>query len=624
MSGKAIKVQECEFGETPVAPDVPQKIDTADKTYTFSRWFPEITMVTSDANYAALYDVSDRLYTVVFMAPDQMSKILKYTYMETPVPPELPEVLEKADGRYVFMGWDPAIVPVTSDTMYKAIYEKVGGNVIQFVDYDGEVLSVQYIADGQMPVPPREPTRESTDEYDYVFAGWDPEVVPANGDQTYTATYTQLQRLYQVVYMSEGEIYASFDLPMGAEVVVPRGEPEKEKDQFEYKFFQWDGYTEGMTVTGPMEFDAEYAAIVLDPVLNDNGVFVYALPTRAAYFPTESLRTIVDAAKDSPDVTLSMDLDGSGFTFPARSMSSLGTDATFLYAIPVESEDQKEAYEVSFGDNAVFGTGVAVTIPYQLQPGENQNYLEVIGILATGEEVELRCVYADGYVTFTTEAFGLFYVKDMEPGQTRISVSESSDGILTICLDRAGATIPKGNIVVNVGNTYKENGKVVNSNIRLTFTDYKGGSDHYEMSIDVKEKLEAQIEKIYHVQREGLKINTVTVFFGDCTPVAVSFLTPPKAKNLDEGMYMSYDTDGKILLQVPGDSGEDVKLNVSYVASKPNGGIVMKTEQVSGEYDSFRDLYVFDTPDYEDSYNGKYTVYGSCGSDESVRLIYRA
>jgi len=86
---------------------------------------------------------------------------------------------------------------------------------------------------------------------------------------------------------------------------------------------------------------------------------------------------------------------------------------------------------------------------------------------------------------------------------------------------------------------------------------------------------------------------------------------------------MSYDSDGSILLDVS-DGMEDATLTVSYVANKPNGGIAMKNEQASGEYDSLRGLYVFDPPYFEDSYNDSYTVYGTCDGKESVRLAYRS
>ncbi len=58
---------------------------------------------------------------------------------------------------------------------------------------DGTVLQTDSVLDGTMPSYTGEtPTKESTLQYAYSFAGWDREIVAVTGEATYVATYTAL------------------------------------------------------------------------------------------------------------------------------------------------------------------------------------------------------------------------------------------------------------------------------------------------------------------------------------------------------------------------------------------------------------------------------------------------
>jgi len=75
---------------------------------------------------------------------------------------------------------------------------------ITFLDEDQTQLSVVSVKEGEMPVYDKEnPTKASTDQYDYAFKGWTPELVVATKDATYTATYSSTVRKYTITFYDE-------------------------------------------------------------------------------------------------------------------------------------------------------------------------------------------------------------------------------------------------------------------------------------------------------------------------------------------------------------------------------------------------------------------------------------
>ena len=70
---------------------------------------------------------------------------------------------------------------------------------------------------GEMPEYPNgTPTKEGNAQYTYTFTGWDPEVVPANADATYTAVFAETVNKYQITFKNEdGTILQQTDVEYG-------------------------------------------------------------------------------------------------------------------------------------------------------------------------------------------------------------------------------------------------------------------------------------------------------------------------------------------------------------------------------------------------------------------------
>ena len=126
------------YGETPVySGETPTKAATAQYTYTFAGWNPEITEVTGDATYTATYSSTVNEYTIKFVNEDGTElQSGKVAYGETPeYNGEIPSKAYDDVYAYVFKGWDPEITAVTGDATYTAVFEA------EVIEWTGPVWS---------------------------------------------------------------------------------------------------------------------------------------------------------------------------------------------------------------------------------------------------------------------------------------------------------------------------------------------------------------------------------------------------------------------------------------------------------------------------------------------------
>ena len=75
-----------------------------------------------------------------------------------------------------------------ADAIFDVNGEMIYGRfIVQFVDWDGTVLSSKKMALGETPSFP-EPERAG-----YIFVRWEPEIIPVEKDAIYTAVYESQQ-----------------------------------------------------------------------------------------------------------------------------------------------------------------------------------------------------------------------------------------------------------------------------------------------------------------------------------------------------------------------------------------------------------------------------------------------
>ncbi len=151
------------------------------------------------------------LHTVTWVAGD-VTKVSKWYHGATPSFDGVPYKSADDYHSYKFTGWDKEIVTVTEDVTYTALFEATERLYTIRWNVDGHIQEEKEYRYGEMPVfSGPEPTRPSTVEFDFSFAGWTPEVSKVTGDVTYVAqfdVYTKLQGLRvdkSAVFLKIGE-----------------------------------------------------------------------------------------------------------------------------------------------------------------------------------------------------------------------------------------------------------------------------------------------------------------------------------------------------------------------------------------------------------------------------------
>lgn len=184
---------------------------------------------------------------------------------------------------YTFAGWyenpefsgDPVTDIPTNSTENLNFYAKWTANTytITFYDEDGTtVLQSGNVEYGKEPEYSSEtPTKASTAEYDYTFAGWTPAITAVTGEATYKATYTATKRSYTITVQvangceDMGEVSGGGTFEYGT--TVPLSATAKSG----YQFVKWEedgetSVTREITVTDNAIYTAQFE--IFYPVSN--------------------------------------------------------------------------------------------------------------------------------------------------------------------------------------------------------------------------------------------------------------------------------------------------------------------------------------------------------------------
>ena len=273
--GSVIDTTTVAYGTVPTHADA-TKDNTAQYTYTFAGWTPEVVAVTGEATYTATYSSTVNEYTVTFKNEDGTElQSGKLAYGATPVyTGETPTKEGDAQYTYTFAGWDAEISTVTGDVTYTATFAvTVNEYAITWLNEDGSVIDTTYVAYGEVPTHAA-PVKAATAEYTYTFAGWG-DVVAVTGEATYQATFTATKNSYTITWDINGT-KTTDTYEYGAKPEF-KGSTDITEIGATYEFLGWD--KEITTVTGNETYIAQYKVTIIAYEItwvDGNGDIIYS------------------------------------------------------------------------------------------------------------------------------------------------------------------------------------------------------------------------------------------------------------------------------------------------------------------------------------------------------------
>ena len=201
--GSSTKTQTVEEGNKPTEPKAPTK-----KGYKFVGWDSEISLVTGNRTYKAVWEKVLEKYNITFDAnggkfnDNKETKVIVTTEGQKPQVPENPT----RDG-YIFSGWDKEIAEANANTTYTAVWEKEKATYQITFDADGGTFEdgkdkqVVDTLEGNVPEEPKAPTKKG-----YKFVGWDKEITEAKENTTYKATWEKV-KTYEITFDADGGVF---------------------------------------------------------------------------------------------------------------------------------------------------------------------------------------------------------------------------------------------------------------------------------------------------------------------------------------------------------------------------------------------------------------------------------
>ncbi len=172
--------------------------------------------------------------TVLFQGPFSFNQ--EVTLPATPTKP--------ADNTYTytFKGWDREVVNCLGNATYEAVFER------EYIDYtvtfryeDGTVIATDTYHYGETVIAPETPEIPDTLEKNYIFVGWDKDVVPCAGSTVYTAVFATEYIDYTVTFRYEdGTELSKNTYHYGQAVTVPAAPTKASDNTYTYTFKGWD------------------------------------------------------------------------------------------------------------------------------------------------------------------------------------------------------------------------------------------------------------------------------------------------------------------------------------------------------------------------------------------------
>ena len=145
-------------------------------------------------------------HIVVFQ--DEEGNVLKTSFVsheEAALPPEMPEKRgESVHHEIKFQGWDKDISSVKENLVVKAVYKEVPKEyLVMYFHENGKMLGTETVPYRQAATQPYRPQKPQTEEYYYIFKGWNNDLSHIEKDTMAKAVFEERQRSFVVRFFHE-------------------------------------------------------------------------------------------------------------------------------------------------------------------------------------------------------------------------------------------------------------------------------------------------------------------------------------------------------------------------------------------------------------------------------------
>ena len=202
-------------------------------------------------------------HIVVFQ--DEEGNVLKTSFVsheEAALPPEMPEKRgESAHHEIKFQGWDKDISSVTENLVVKAVYKEMPKEyLIMYFHENGKMLGTETVPYGQAAAQPYHPQKPQTEEYYYVFKGWNNDLSHIEKDTMAKAVFEERQRSFMVRFFHEDGILLKEENVLYGQAAWEPEAPVKQPDEvYHYIFDGWDNHFDD--IKGNTEVHAVFSSV---------------------------------------------------------------------------------------------------------------------------------------------------------------------------------------------------------------------------------------------------------------------------------------------------------------------------------------------------------------------------
>ena len=249
--------------------DPPVRPEDDRYSYTFAGWSPAtVGPAVSNATYTATYIATPHVFHSVRWLNHDGTELFAGEVRDGFLPQyggETPARSSDAQYHYNFSGWTPNVAAVYGDKTYTAVFDSLLRSYdVTWFDEDGVTeLVTTNVPYGSMPeylgTPP---SKASTVQLTYSFAGWSPVLEPVTSNAAYTAVFDASPREYTISWRKwDGTELFTTNVPYGSTPVYLGATPAQPSTaQYDYVFNGWNG--EIAPVTGAATYYAMFMGVL--------------------------------------------------------------------------------------------------------------------------------------------------------------------------------------------------------------------------------------------------------------------------------------------------------------------------------------------------------------------------